>query len=271
MKRILCPTDFSETATNAIEYAAKFASFRNADLVLYHARLMFNLSVADTGGVRHDSVEEASQRLRELSQNITKTYNVSCYAEVEPTTRRLGKSIGDKTEGFDIVIMGTNGADNMTQFFKDSNAYNAVVRSHIPLLIIPKDCGYKPVRNILYAYDYGTKRRLPMESLKDWIEGLTPNVTVLQIREDVFQEQEEKDVKTFERIALRQHTDTLKGLQTVFSVDTAGTIHQHVRENGYDALALCTVERNFIEGLFHKSVIRQLCAQASYPLFVLHE
>jgi nucleotide-binding universal stress UspA family protein len=271
MKRILCPTDFSPTATNAIEYAARFASFRNAELVLYHARLMFNLSVADVGGFRDDTVEEASHHLDELSKDIEKKYGIPCYAEVEPTLRGLDKSIGDRTEDFDIVIMGTNGDDNMTQFFKDSNAYKAVVKSHVPLLIIPKNCTYKPVRNILYAYDYGTKRKLPITSLKDWVEGLTPNVTVLQVRSDVFEEAEEKEVKTFERITSRQHADTLKGFQTVFSPDTAEAIHQHVLAHAYDALALCTIERNFIEGLFHKSVIRQLCARASYPLFILHE
>jgi nucleotide-binding universal stress UspA family protein len=271
MKRILCPTDFSATATNAIEYAATFASSRKAELVLYHARLMFNLTVADTGGLKDDTLEEASHRLDKLSKDISKKYGVPCYAEIEPTVRGLGKSIGDKTEDFDIVIMGTNGEDHMTQFFKDSNAYSAVVRSHIPLLIIPKNCRYKPVKNILYAYDYGKKRKLPMDSLKNWIEGLTPNVMVLQVMEDAFEEQEEKEARTFERITFRQHADTLKGFQTVFSADTAGTIHQHVLDSGYDALALCLVERNFIEGLFHKSVIRQLCTQANYPLFILHE
>ena len=271
MKRILCPTDFSEAATNAIEYAAQFARFRSAELVLYHARLMFDLTGSDPEVTKDETLEEASDRLDELSKQTAKKYSIPCYAEVEPTTRSLDKSIGAKTGEYDIVIMGTNGADSMTHFFKDSNAYNAVVRSHAPLLIIPKDCKYKPVKNILYAFDYGDKRRLPMDSLKDWVEGLTPNVTVLQVLADVYDAETEKEVKTFERVTFRQHADTLKGFETVFSTQVAESIHNHVLENNHDALALCTVERNFIEGLFHKSVIRQLCEEAGYPLFVLHE
>lgn len=44
MKKILCPTDFSETAQNAIAYAAKLAQTTEAMLVLFNVQSIFDRS-----------------------------------------------------------------------------------------------------------------------------------------------------------------------------------------------------------------------------------
>jgi hypothetical protein len=44
MKKILCPTDFSETAHNAIAYAAKLAKATNCELTLLNVQSMFDFT-----------------------------------------------------------------------------------------------------------------------------------------------------------------------------------------------------------------------------------
>lgn len=44
MKKILCPTDFSEPAHNAIAYAAKLAQATNCELTLLNVQSMFDFT-----------------------------------------------------------------------------------------------------------------------------------------------------------------------------------------------------------------------------------
>ena len=47
MKKILCPTDFSDTALNGIVYAAKFAHHIGATLTLFNVQSLFNINPLD--------------------------------------------------------------------------------------------------------------------------------------------------------------------------------------------------------------------------------
>jgi flavoprotein len=54
--------------------------------------------------------------------------------------------------------MGTNGADDLIQFFRGSNAFNAILKSKVPLLIIPLEYTDTRVPNMVYAFDYYTEK-----------------------------------------------------------------------------------------------------------------
>lgn len=82
MKKILCPTDFSETANGAIAYAAKLAKATNCVLILLHVRTVFDFSLAEVAGTKHISMVAAVERLEELSREVSQTFKISCYAEV---------------------------------------------------------------------------------------------------------------------------------------------------------------------------------------------
>jgi hypothetical protein len=167
--------------------------------------------------------------------------------------------------------MGTNGGDDMITSFSRSNAYDAIVKSQTPLLIVPSNYTFKTIKNSVYAFDYAEKKKLPLKQVKKFTSGLMPTITVLQILKDAYEGEEENRVKNLERILQQAHADAIKKFETIWSPDVAGTINAYVIENECDALLLCTVERNFLEGLFHKSVIKELCSDAVYPVFIFHE
>lgn len=57
---------------------------------------------------------------------------------------------------------------------------------------------------------------------------------------------------------------------TIRSSDVAQSINSYILRQQPDILALCSVHRNFVERLFHKSVIKNISAISSYPVFVFH-
>jgi len=270
MKKILCPTDFSETAQNAIAYAAKFAQATQSELVLFNVQSILELKAQEilVGG---SMAEPVSDELEDLSRQIARTFKISCYAEVQPSTTSLAKAIGDKASNYDLVIMGTNGPDDIFQFLTGSHAYKACIKSKVPVLLIPENCSYSPIDNIVYAFDYLREQKLPLSQLEAWIKVLGSELSVLQVLEEAYSTRMEEEIKEMQTISKNLYAEHIKlTFDTIHSYEIAESIHSYILRNQPDMLALCTVHRNLLERFFHNSLIKNISGMASYPVFVFH-
>lgn len=271
MKKILCPTDFSETAQNGIVYAAKFAHHIGATLTLFNVQSLFTITPFDVVNGKIQRVEVYKDMLKEQSYQISITFKISCYAEVQPTSTSLAKTIADKATGYDLIIMGTNGADDLFQFLSGSHTYNAVLKTNVPAILIHSGCMYSEIKNIVYAFDYLRERKLPAQQLLPMISTLKAQLTVLQVMEESFSKELDDYLKELQEVLQNEYDGAIKlQFDTIRSSSIAPSIDDYIREKQPDALAVCTVNRNFIQSLFHKSVIKGLSSVSEYPVFVFH-
>src|SRR5690349_2271872 len=111
MKKILCPTDFSETAQSAIAYAAKFAQVTHCDLTLLNVQSVFDFTPVEVLRGKRMTIASIAEHLETESRQISKTFKINCYAEVESSSSRLSSVIHDKAKGYDLIVMGSDGAD----------------------------------------------------------------------------------------------------------------------------------------------------------------
>jgi nucleotide-binding universal stress UspA family protein len=271
MKKILCQADASENSNHAVHYAARYASANNASLTLSYAEPILDALLDLVPDKAVHSLENSAKSLEILSHLISRKYFIACSVEKNTTVPpQASFSIENKLSDYDLVIVGTNVSDTVSDYTFGDKAYDAVVRSQVPLLVIPSNCEYRALNNFAYAFDYSQKKRLPLKQLKQVIPNTTP-VTVLQILNDVYNDDEAHAARELEKHLLQHNKEMLKSFATVWSPDVASAIGNYVFENSYDALGLCTLERNFLEGLFHKSVIKELCATARCPVYIFHE
>jgi nucleotide-binding universal stress UspA family protein len=200
MKKILCPTDFSESAQTAISYAAKLAKATGCTLTLLHVKSVFDLSFAEHRDSKHISTVQVTEELESQSKEVSKTFKISCYAEVVSKIGRLSSVIKDEAKGFDLIVMGSNGADDLYQFFGGSNTYNAIVESNTPVLLIPEGYTYCEITTMVYAYDYLRERNLPLQHLAPFVKAVHCKLTVLQIMEEAFSKDADDDLKELQFI-----------------------------------------------------------------------
>jgi nucleotide-binding universal stress UspA family protein len=262
MKRILFPTDFSDSASNALMYAGQYVKENNSELVLYNAY----------GVLEPQYLEDRVDRLQDLAKDVSNSYKINCRAIAEPTFGDLSKHINHIAESYDLIIMGTKGTDSFLQFLMGSNAYNTILKADVPFLIIPLGFKGTTITNVVYAYDYSKEQRLPVQQLLPFLESLdNKSLTVLRVIE--------KDIDSNLKIVTETSAAPLHniddGLELKFeslysSTKIADTIHQYVAKRNTTALCLCTQRRRFFEHVFHKSVIKEISAIANYPLFVFH-
>jgi nucleotide-binding universal stress UspA family protein len=263
MNKILFPTDFSESANNALAYAAKFASDNEAELVLYNANKILQPLSLDT----------SHEKLNDVAREVRNSYNISCSTVLEPAAISWSNLVGAEAREYDLIIMGTNGADDLIQFFTGSNAFNVILKSNVPLLIIPLEYTDTKVSNAVYAFDYYKEQKLPVKQLLPWLKANNNNaITVLQVIRESSRSLIAKDLMRIQReLGYTEALIELKFDSVFSSADLALSINQYMIKTNSTALCLCTQKRNFFEGLFHKSVIKHITAIASYPLYVFHQ
>lgn len=271
MKKILCPTDFSETAHKATAYAAKLAQKTNAQLILFHVQSIWKTIPSNLAWGKFITIKAVKEHLDELSLEITKVYKISCYGEVHATHRSVSSIIADTSNNFDLIVMGTDGPDTFYEFFFGSRTYQVSKTVQVPVLLIPNGYEFQEIAHIAYASDYFHDQRVALDQLIQWAEPLKARVTLLQVMKQPY---EKDDEEKFNQAQI--HLKKIYGLHipidmtTIFSDQPIEGINSFTSHNECDALAVCAREHTFMEKLFHKSVMKSLSVTAQYPVFVFH-
>src|SRR6185312_9854369 len=139
--KIICPTDFSEEANNAVEYAAKLAQVFTTKLLLLNVhQLPLVSSVALGEGISSSARESsaiAAERLKDTCNEVNKMFKVSADYEVDITTKSLSNALSAHGEDNTLIVMGTGGVHTLTEFFFGTNTYNVIKKAKCPVLFVP--------------------------------------------------------------------------------------------------------------------------------------
>jgi nucleotide-binding universal stress UspA family protein len=270
MKKILCPTDHSETAQNAIVFAAKMAQKMGAGLTLLNVQSVIELT--PTEFVRGNALRmEANQELlNEEGDEISRTFKISVNAIVQPSVTSLSETIDFHSRGHDLVVMGTEGPHNLIEYFSGSKTYNAIQKTDVPVLLIPTGCMYRDITNVTYAYDYLRERTLHMEQLIPFIKAMGANLTVLEVLEEAMSKDALEELNELQLILRSKYPEVTFNFDTLRSSEVPQAINSYVHQKQPDALAVCSIHRSFISALFHKSILKTLSVIVDVPIFAFH-
>lgn len=168
MKRILFPTDLSESADHAMRQAVELAVQLQARLDVFH---VVTLHAADPGGLK-DSLEDYLKKLEEevfadLSErsDVIKRRGVSVDVSVERSVAAW-EAIVDKAEaiGADLIVMGTHGRTGVGKLLLGSVAEQVVQHAGCNVVTVGKDAkvaegtaGFDPILVPVDFADYSEK------------------------------------------------------------------------------------------------------------------
>ncbi|MFZ6000948.1 MAG: universal stress protein [Bacteroidota bacterium] len=272
MKKILCPTDFSDTALGATIYAAKLAQATNSELTLFNVQSLFDLTPIEIVQGKAETMAGVGHRLEAQCEEIRRTFHISCRPEVESSVSKLSAVIHDRASDFDLIVMGSNGPDDWYQYMGGSNTYNAIVKSDVPVLMIPQGFEYSAITEVVYAFDYFHEENLPIARLISFVKLFNCELTILQVMKEPYSRAGDEQLEKWQTRIKEWYGDSVKlRFETIYSTEIPQTIDSYVTERRPDVLALCSIHRNFVERLFHKSVIKHLAAVTIFPTYVFHE
>lgn len=155
IKKILVPTDFSDTASNALSQAIQIAKANKASIKLLHVITPVyvtssNSFISGGGDAFYRKLKNnASDELKSIAKEIKKTTNIAVdYKTKLGVVNDIVCDMAEK-EKFDLIVMGTHGTSGVKEFFAGSNAYKVVNNSNCPVLSVQKKINKQGIKNII--------------------------------------------------------------------------------------------------------------------------
>ena len=273
MKQILVATDFSNCASNAMEYAMELAKILNLEVCAIHA-------IGSTEGIFNNTynalyIEDYYTNKREALANWTKGFsvkevfqnvNVTSLCEVGSVSSVLTKYIA--AHSVELLVMGTMGATGITGLF-GSNASTMVEKTKTPTLIIPLETKFSTNPVITLATDFSsTLSSNDVIALNELILAFqSDKINVLNILESP----EWKTNETGEE-GLKQ---LIKNVDFEFKYISENSpiegIMNYIVSNQTDILCVVKHHHNIVYRIFNKSTINQVMNRSIKAILVLHE
>jgi nucleotide-binding universal stress UspA family protein len=155
MKTIIAPTDFSKVSENACLYAANLAADIKADLVLLHAmEIPFAVTeypvrevVFGEGDIENELESLKNKLIIETNNKVAVTIK-KILGSPEYEITELCKT----TEPF-AVVMGTHTTGLFDRLFSRSTTLYSARNLRCPVIIVPHDGQYQPIKRIALASD----------------------------------------------------------------------------------------------------------------------
>jgi nucleotide-binding universal stress UspA family protein len=275
MKKLLVPTDFSDTSKNAAAFAAQMAAdIQNAKIILIH------VSDKITGGSDGSPLTEddddrriiLTQALSQLKDELLAVAQVP----IEFVTEK-GSSLVEtlsryvRHQAIDMVVMGITGATRLEQIFMGSNTLDMAKESVCPVLIIPPDAKYRKIKNVVLASDFKeVDTTIPVAPLKATLDLFKPALHIVNVDSEHYVE------LTDEYKAERAKLETmLKNYSPEFSFirqyDFFDAISQFVDDRNIDLIVIVPKDRSFLSGLFKTSHTKKLAYHSHVPIVAIHE
>ena len=275
MKKLLVPTDFSDTSKNAARFAVQMAAdIQNAKIILIH------VSDKITGGSDGSPLtEDDDDRRIILTQALSQLRDellAVAQAPIEFVTEK-GSSLVDvlsryvRHQAIDMVIMGITGATRLEQIFMGSNTLEMAKESTCPVLIIPPDAKYRKIKNVVLASDFKeVDTTIPVAPLKATLDLFKPVLHIVNVDSEHYVELTD-EFKT-ERAKLET---MLKSYSPEFyfirQYDFFDAISQFVEDKNADLIVIVPKDRSFVSGLFKTSHTKKLAYHSHIPIIAIHE
>lgn len=243
---ILWPNDFSETAKAAFSHAMYICKIYDAELVMLH------VMEAPSGPTRFFSNWDESSVKKKASAMMDAFWSENgdpavTLKKVFKTGKPYKKIIETASElEINAIVMGTHGAEGLTEFFVGSNASKVISAAPCPVITMRKVLDYEGFRKILVPLDLtletGEKLQLAMEFAKNF--GAEISLLSVQQSND---EETKKRLKKRQKMALERikgHKIPVEAEIIQSKEDIGASVLKFAADKGADLIMIMTQQEH---------------------------
>ncbi|CAD0004685.1 universal stress protein [Flavobacterium chungangense] len=266
---IIAATNFSDTANNAVTYAAGFAKATGTKLILFHS---FSLSIHSANsrisseGMQQE-LDQTSLRLERLGTEIATLFEieVECFCNYSFLEDQLHNLIEDTNA--QLVVMGM--ADRSLEQDLMGNATTAIIKNtNIPVLAVPANARFLNLKKILFAFDNESLSSIEKlswfasiaELLKAEVEFFSVNEKV----EELLLEQEK--INSQEEQSYMEVKFVYKNIRSGAVINE---IKKEIKNYNADILVMVPQKYGFWDSIVHISKTRIMASGLDIPLLSL--
>ncbi|MCF6348670.1 MAG: universal stress protein [Flavobacteriaceae bacterium] len=277
MEKILLPTDFSDNALNAINYALNLYKGENCKFYLLntYTPIIYNYDYRmSTSGYLGDVVdvirENSKEKLDEIEKKLKEKFNNSKHQfETISSFSLLTDKIKDIVDEYaiDLIIMGTKGATGAKEVLFGTNTIHVIKKSKCPVLAVPDGFFFEEPKEILfptdYKVDYSDKQ---IQNFKTIVNAFNSRVHILNVSHGI----DLSETQNTNKAILEKLFTAIK--HTSYRVDDKPipqAINEFQKSTYIQLLVMINNKHSFFENLFFKPVINQIGFHLNIPFLVI--
>ncbi len=270
MKKILVPTDFSDCANAASDYAIQLAKMTNAEIHFLH--LQFTpvnwVKLSKEKEKKYPDTLKAIGHAKFGLNNLVKKATDHGLKAEQSLIFDAGK---DQVFGHlenhhhDFLVMGSHSVKGVQEKVVGSNAQRILRNASVPVLIIKKPI-LKPLKNILFVSDFTDVSKDSFHTLTRFADELEAHIDLLFVNTPKgFKESKETSINMDN---LMTHCNRSESCTR--NVINASSVEEGIRnfiiEKPIDLIAICTHGKSGFLQLFSPSIAEKIANHIMLPL-----
>jgi nucleotide-binding universal stress UspA family protein len=276
MRKILIPTDFSDTAMNALMYACELFKYDISEFFIMHAyedeiyddeslvsreRLeAVTNSVSDRSKTQ---LETILKHINKISPNPKHTYKIVSSNNI--LLDAADKIVDEKN--MDIIVMGTRGITNDKKITFGSHTLQVLKYVQCPVLAIPNHYKYNQPKHILFPTNYLIPyKRRELKLLCEMASPFRATIDMLYISKSETLSMRQQDNRDFIKMELHKNIINFK---TTNDKNISNAIYTYLKENSIDMLVMVNSRLTFLESILFKTTIDKMSLYLDIPFLAL--
>ncbi len=278
MKTILFPTDFSENALHASEYAGMLADKFDAQVILLN---VYSVPVATEYQVPYNITDFTSE-MRAISETSLEDFT-NKFVEITGLSKErishkieygfVGETIIEmsKNLNIDMIVMGTKGASNAMDRWVGTTAQTVMKQAECPVWIIPEKVKVNYPQKFLYAADLMEDEVTASQKLMEFVKPFEANCKIIHIDDKFELNPESNVVSAINDLKEEYKDDDNVFVRTIRRDDVVEGLETYIQSYKPDVLALAVHDKSFLSKLFEQSVTNHFVYHADLSMLIFRK
>jgi nucleotide-binding universal stress UspA family protein len=277
IKRILVPTDFSENARTAYEYAIDLAEKYKASIDVIHIYTPVDDGIPMIAPDRVSSIE-LKEKLTEFVTHSIEDDDDEGYISLRKVKVNAELKFGMVTDtiidlskkDYDLVVMGSIGAGSFAEIVFGSVTTKVAQDAFCPVLVVPKNSRFHSIKKLLYACDFKHKSFKHPALITEVATLFKSKIDLVYVKyKDSKNENYTQDLSDMQAVFATQAPNLTVKTHVVEEDDVFYGINHFAEEHQTDMVVLITRHYSFLEKAFRSSVTKEMAMYTKLPLWII--
>ena len=276
MKKVVFPTDFSESAFSALKFAAELFKYDKTEFFIVHAYADEVYDHEDVSNketleklkliIAKDSEEKLNQTRKDILQLFP---NPRHEFKIKAGFGLIIDEVNDlvESENADLVVTATHGKRDDKNLTFGSNTLQIIKYVQCPVLSIPLGFEFNDPKKILFPTNYMLPyQKRELKFIGDLARSFGAEILMLYVSKFPLETLRQKDNQQLIK-------DHFRGLRLSFEhekeVDKTKIIKKYVEARAADLLVLVNSRHSYLENLLYHSTLDEIGLHPKIPFLVL--
>ena len=204
IERINCPFDFTRTGSVGLNYAGMLAAALGARLTIFYVEPSFSTEEPQLYEDLNDNNKGIRRLLKLEAETMKERYGIESDYAIDHSTDSIEVAVGSRSTDYDLIVMGTNGADNLYQQVFGVNTHHLLGLTRCPVLMIPQGYELRLPKQMVIVFDQETNSDFLLSQLERLSLPLNAYVRALPVENDGTAKVEHKIELLGEMLGIRE-------------------------------------------------------------------